>query len=133
MKAINRLLLLLLLSSFAQGYAQTTADQVACLKENAVVISNVEPSNEDYTDLAHLKQSLQDITIVGLGEQSHHDGSTFKAKTRLVKFLHQQMGFRIIAFESGFYDCYKSWQEIQAGKTAIDAARKSIYLATANK
>ena len=106
---------------------------MAYLKENAVVVSNVEPSNEDYTDFALLKQSLQDITIVGLGEQSHYDGSTFKAKTRLVKFLHQQMGFCVIAFESGFYDCYKAWQEIQAGKTAIDAARKSIYLATANK
>ncbi|RZJ94223.1 MAG: hypothetical protein EOO60_03520 [Hymenobacter sp.] len=121
-------LLLLLLSCLAnQGYAQAVADRVSYLKDNALVVKNVEPGNEDYTDLAPLKQSLKDVTIVGLGEPIHHDGSAFKAKTRLIKFLHQELGFRVIAFESGFYDCYKAWQEIQAGKPTMDAARKSIY------
>ena len=110
-----------------QAYAQPTAERLAYLKANAIVVSNVEPTNEDYTDLAPLKQSLQQVTIVGLGEPIHYDGSTFKAKTRLVKFLHQELGFSVIAFESGFYDCYKAWQEIQAGKLTIDAARKSLY------
>jgi erythromycin esterase len=64
---------------------------------------------------------------VGLGEPIHYDGSTFKAKTRLVKFLHQELGFSVIAFESGFYDTYKAWQEIQAGKTTIEAAGKALY------
>ncbi|MGI4734260.1 MAG: erythromycin esterase family protein [Janthinobacterium lividum] len=110
-----------------QVYAQPTAERLAYLKANALVVSNVEPTNEDYTDLAPLKQSLQQVTIVGLGEPIHHDGSAFKAKTRLVKFLHQELGFSVIAFESGFYDCYKAWQEIQAGRLSIDAARKSLY------
>lgn len=91
-----------------QVYAQAIADRVAYLKNNALVINNVEPDNEDYVDLAALKQSLKDVTIVGLGEPIHHDGSAFKAETRLVKFLHQELGFRVIAFESGFYDCYKA-------------------------
>ena len=62
-----------------------------------------------------------------MGEPIHYDGSAFKAKTRLVKFLHQELGFSVIAFESGFYDCYKAWQEIQAGRLSINAARKSLY------
>ncbi|MDQ2793566.1 MAG: erythromycin esterase family protein [Bacteroidota bacterium] len=123
----TRKLLLLLLCLSMQVQAQPTAARLAYLKANAVVVSNVEPANEDYSDLAPLRQSLAQATIVGLGEPIHHDGSTFKAKTRLIKFLHQELGFSVIAFESGFYDCYKAWQEIQGGKPAIEAARKSIY------
>lgn len=123
----SKFLLLFLLYPFMPAYAQPTAERLAYLKANAIVVSNVEPTNEDYTDLAPLKQSLQQVTVVGLGEPIHYDGSTFKAKTRLVKFLHQELGFSVIAFESGFYDCYKAWQEIQAGKLTIDAARKSLY------
>ncbi|GAB3636082.1 erythromycin esterase family protein [Hymenobacter arcticus] len=121
------MLLILLIGLANQVQAQAVADRVAYLKGNALIVSNVEPTNEDYTDLAPLKQSLKDVTIVGLGEPIHHDGSAFKAKTRLIKFLHQELGFRVIAFESGFYDCYKAWQEIQGGKATMDAARKSIY------
>jgi erythromycin esterase len=124
---IRKILLFLLLGPFVRVHAQDTAARVAYLKDNALVVSNVEPTNEDYTDLAPLRQSLQEVTIVGLGEPIHHDGSTFKAKVRLIKFLHQELGFRVIAFESGFYDCYKAWQEIQAGKTTLEAARKSLY------
>lgn len=126
MNTRKRLLLLLLCHSM-RVCAQPTADRLAYLKANAVVVRSVEPTNEDYTDLAPLKQSLQQVTIVGLGEPIHYDGSAFKAKIRLVKFLHQELGFSVIAFESGFYDCYKAWQEIQAGKLTIDAARKSLY------
>jgi len=127
MKTSKILLFILLLSTISQVYAQDTAARVAYLQANALVVRNVEPTNEDYTDLAPLKQSLQEVTIVGLGEPIHYDGSTFKAKTRLIKFLHQELGFSVIAFESGFADCYKAWQEIQGGKAASDAARKALY------
>jgi erythromycin esterase len=128
MMSIRKSLLpLLLLFTFFEASAQLTAERVAYLKDNAFVVSNVEPSNESYSDLAPLRQSLQEVTVVGLGEPIHHDGSAFKAKVRLIKFLHQELGFSVIAFESGFYDCYKAWQEIQAGKPTIEAARKSLY------
>jgi erythromycin esterase len=123
----RQLFLFFLLWPFLQAYAQPTADRLAYLKANAIVVRDVEPTNEEYTDLAPLRQSLQQVTIVGLGEPIHHDGSAFKAKTRLVKFLHQELGFSVLAFESGFYDCYKAWQEIQAGRLSIEAARKSLY------
>jgi erythromycin esterase len=126
MKIRKPLLSLLLLFAFLKASAQLTAERVAYLKSTALIVKNVEPANEDYSDLAPLRQSLQAVTVVGLGEPIHHDGSAFKAKVRLIKFLHQELGFGVLAFESGFYDCYKAWQEIQAGKPALDAARKSL-------
>jgi erythromycin esterase len=101
--SIKQLFLFFLLWPFLQAYAQPTTERVAYLKANAIVVRNVEPTNEDYADLAPLRQSLQQVTIIGLGEPIHHDGSAFKAKTRLVKFLHQELGFSVLAFESGFY------------------------------
>ncbi|MFD2513148.1 erythromycin esterase family protein [Pontibacter locisalis] len=124
---IRRLPFMLLLCLSLQGFSQPTDERVAYLKANASVVKNIDPDNEDYSDLDPLKGALKDKIVVGLGEQTHYDGQTFKAKTRLVKFLHQKLGYSVLAFESGFYDCYKAWQQIQEGKPAIEAARKSIY------
>jgi len=40
-----------------------------------------------------------------LGEQSHGEATTYETKIKLIKFLHQEMDFDILAIESGFYDC----------------------------
>jgi erythromycin esterase-like protein len=52
-----------------------------------------------YTDLSFLKDNLKGNKIVLLGESGHGDGGTFKAKTRLVKYLHSELGYDVIAFE----------------------------------
>ena len=52
----RQLLLFFLLWPFIQAYAQPTAERLAYLKANAIVVRDVEPTNEDYTDLAPLRQ-----------------------------------------------------------------------------
>ena len=72
MRLPNLLLLLLLLCSLGPAGAQPTVDRVAYLRDQAIVVRNVEPTNEDYTDLAPLKQSLQQVRLnafSNLGEQ----------------------------------------------------------------
>lgn len=100
---------------------------VAWLTENAVSIASIEPAHMDFVDLAPLKEVLADRRIVLLGEQSHGDGATFLAKTRLIEFLHQEMGFDVLAFESGFYDCDKSWRQLQEGMDPRLAFRRSVF------
>lgn len=58
-------------------------------------------TSEDYSDLAFLKPILKDKTVVSLGENFHRVAEYSSMKTRLIKYLHEELGFDVIAFESG--------------------------------
>jgi erythromycin esterase len=90
-------------------------------------LRSIEPDDEDFSDLEPLRASLEQVRIVQLGEQSHGDGSTFKATIRLVKYLHRELGFSVLAFESGLYGCREVWKRICAGEDPVAAARLGIY------
>lgn len=83
------------------------ASQAAALdlSVEAVRINSIDPDNTDFADLAPLKNAIGDARVVVLGEQSHGDGAVFLAKARLVKFLHQEMGFDVLCWESGMLGC----------------------------
>lgn len=98
-----------------QTKVQSKTEKIVWLRENALQVRSISPSDEDFADLQPLKKIIGNARIVMLGEESHGDGSTFLAKTRLIKFLHQEMGFDVLAFECGLYDCNKAWELIQAG------------------
>jgi erythromycin esterase-like protein len=79
-------------------------------------------TSTDYSDLQFLKKSIGDAEIVMLGEISHSDGSSLEAKSRLVKFLHEEMDFEVIVFESGLFECYNAWNDILKGDIPADSA-----------
>ncbi len=68
-------------------------------------LRTIDPRNEDFSDFEPIKKAIGSSRVVLLGEQSHGDGATIAAKIRLVKFLHQKMGFDVLAWESGVYSC----------------------------
>jgi erythromycin esterase len=74
-------------------------ERVEWLRQNAVAVASLN-DDEDFSDLIPLKDLVSDARIVMLGEATHSDGSTYEGKIRLVKFLHQEMGFEVVAFES---------------------------------
>ncbi len=69
---------------------------------------------ESFRTLSELKKSLRDVEIIALGENTHGLGEVFKAKTELVKFLHQEMGFNLVLFESGFGDGALAWEQLDS-------------------
>ncbi len=61
--------------------------------------------SDDFSDLAFLGPLLGDRRIIQLGESSHGIAEFNWMKVRLIKFLHQKLGFDVIAFESSMTEC----------------------------
>lgn len=97
------------------------------LQANAVPIRSLSVSDRDFSDLQPLKAAIGNARVVMLGEQSHGDGTTFLAKARLVAFLHQEMGFDVLAWESGMWDVAQTWRQIQGGAPLLPASRRSVF------
>jgi hypothetical protein len=90
-------------------------------------IRSINSSDEDYADLQFLKEILSENKIVLLGEQSHGEGATFEAKVRLIKFLHQELNYEIVSFESGLYDNYKAYESINDTSYHESPLKESIF------
>ena len=64
--------------------------------------------------------------LVQLGESGHGVAEFNHAKVRLIKFLHEQMGFDVIAFESGLFECFNADATV-ATQTALLLMRSCIF------
>ena len=100
--------------------------KVSWLQRSAIRLNSVDPAHTDYADLEPFRPELAGVRVVLLGEIMHGDGSSFTAKTRLVQWLHQHLGFDVLAFESGFYDCHVAWQSMQT-KPALEAFKEGVF------
>jgi len=71
-------------------------------------IEKLAPSNsEDITDLFFLEEELEGKQLVMLGELTHQYGTIFEMKTRMVEYLHRELGFTTFAMEASMYDIWK--------------------------
>ena len=103
------------------------APKVEWLFKNALPVRSIDPADDDFADLMPLKKMIGDARIVQLGEQSHGDGATFYAKARLIRFLHEQMGFDVLAWESSFFDCEEMNGGMASDLPPTQAAQRAIY------
>lgn len=83
-------------------------------------------TSEDYSDLSFLKPLLKDKTVVSLGENFHRVGEYASMKTRLVKYLHEELGFEVIAFESGLAEA-SVVNDVADELTAAEMMDNSIF------
>jgi len=92
------------------------------LQDNHVAIRSLDPSDADFSDLQFLKPLIGTKRVVQLGESAHGTAEFSSVKTRLIKFLHQEMGFEVVAFESGLFDCFRANERMET-RTAAQAMR----------
>lgn len=94
------------------------------------IIDNHEPIRslleDDFRDLQFLKDLIGDRRLVQLGESGHGVMEFNEAKVRLIKFLHQEMGFNVIAFESGVFSC-NHVNIFGRQRTSLNLMRSSIF------
>lgn len=98
------------------------------INENAVSLSTVDPLDSTTGDLKCLKHAIGNSRVVLLGEAEHGDGSTFLLKSRIVKYLHHELGFKVIAFEGTFYGLNKSWEEYLEQRKTFGQVKDHLYV-----
>lgn len=103
------LLFITLLTINIRSYAQEGIKSYVI--NNVKEVQSLDINYQSNDDLEWLKKSIGDSRVVMLGEQDHGDAPTFKMKARIVKYLHEEMGFDIIAFESDFYNMQKVYEK----------------------
>lgn len=61
--------------------------------------------SDDFSDLAFLEPLLRGRRVVQLGESSHGIAEFNWIKARLVRYLHERLGYDVLAFESSVSGC----------------------------
>jgi len=82
---------------------------------------------EDDSDLAPLGQALAHAQVVGLAEQTHGAHEEFAYKLRLLRYLHEKLGFEVLQLESGFYDLGRISQAMARGEKLDELAPGSVF------
>lgn len=95
-----------------------------CVHANTIALKLNEMNN--FSDLNFLKETLKDKRIVLLGESSHGIGDYYTFKSRLIRFLHQEMGFEVLAMESGIADVYLQYKKTDS-LTALQLRNSTVY------
>lgn len=104
------------------------------MKDNAIALDSIQPEAathalipaERFADLDALKPLLQDKRIVYLGESSHGAAEYNSAKTRLIQYLHQELGFNVVAFETNLGNAASAYGHIRA-REPVATMKDSIF------
>jgi erythromycin esterase len=103
------------------------AGRVAWLAANTAPLRTLDMADDDFADLEPFRKAVGDARVVMLGEATHGDGTALVAKSRLIRFLHERMGFDVLAFESNLYYMRKVWERIRAGEPVRQAVTRGMY------
>lgn len=118
----------------ARTTTETLEDWKTWVNDHAYSLTSIQPEtasskkipSNKFEDLAMLKPLLHDKRIVFLGESSHGVAQFNLAKTRLIQFLHQEMGYNVLAFESGLGDVMNAQGKIDK-QTALQTMKDAIF------
>lgn len=76
--------------------------------KSAVPLRDIETQSDDYSGFKEIGAAIGEAKVVFLGEQDHGDAPTFITKTKIIKYLHENLDFDVLVFESDFYNLNRS-------------------------
>lgn len=109
-------------SAGSSSRREQTEPRAAWLRSHAHPVAL---EGERFDDLEFLRPLLEGKRVVQLGENSHGVRESNLVKARIVRFLHQELGYDVIAFESALYQCY------DANLAAAEAPARTTLLSCA--
>lgn len=107
-------------------FSQTDPEQF--VRASVKQMHGIDPLSVDTMDMAILAKAIGEARVVMLGEQDHGDANTFKAKLRIIKYLHEKMDFNVIAFESDFFGLNEGWDKLKKDSASVALfLRRNIF------
>jgi erythromycin esterase len=94
-----------------QNFSLFSQNTLSWLQTNVIPISTTDQYVNNAKEYEPLKKIFQGKEIVLLGEEDHVFTTTFESKTKLIKFLHDEMGFTVLAFEYDLYSLANSYNK----------------------
>jgi erythromycin esterase len=101
-------------------------DILAWLRDSSTSVRSLAFDDTAWSDLEPLGEVIGTRRVVVLGEQSGGDGTTLQAKARLVRFLHERLGFDVLVFEGGWYDLRVANEQLRAGASTPTSLRRAL-------
>ena len=92
-------------------------------KADKILVDIYPDSSYHFEELAAI---IGDKKIVALGESSHGLGKYYELKTELVKYLHSELGFEILAMEGGLGDVNLTYSNVDS-LSAEELMKKSVF------
>ena len=120
-RSLPAALVTLVISSSTLALYSEDSRWISWIRENHHAIRQPPAAQpeDDFADLQFLKEVIGERRIVQIGESHHSVAEYGRVKTRLIKFLHQQMGFDVLAFESSIYECFAADLRNMAASEAL--------------
>ncbi len=89
--------------------------------------TNLIPTDSLFPRNAFIDSVLQNKKIVLLGELDHGDGTSFEVKTKLIRYLHEELGYNTLVFEAGFINSNLLWENLLNGQNFTANIQHNIY------
>jgi len=88
--------------------------------------------DNDYEKFGFLDSLLKNKRIVMLGENTHGASEYYLLKNRIIQYLHNNLGYNILTWESSFMDCY-AVQSLKTELSPEQMANGSLHFAYKSK
>ena len=98
---------------------------IADVKARAQAVASIDATVAGDSDLVFLNEVFAGRRVVGLGENTHGAAQYSRAKTRLIKYLHEQLGYDVLVWESSAFASYLVDQELDR-RTAREATMDAL-------
>ncbi|HVI45106.1 MAG TPA: erythromycin esterase family protein [Chitinophaga sp.] len=104
------ILIVLLLSCL---FAEAQQGEDACMQRTA--IDTAGNGALKFADDNRIRSILTGNKILLLGDQTHREGTVTTMKIRLIRYLHEQLGYNVLLFEDDFFSLYQLNKQMTDG------------------